>query len=152
MADTGSSVSGCRQANGLPPDRFERGQPDTAMMAVPNGPGPVVWRGDTINVATVTLLIRSTPRVPDSPATIARPSEFSRLLVRAAKALDHMGAQTPLAIRKAVASSLRADLGRFTPKVRRQLSKSIAAFAQGFDDALCATAAPCAPAHSASAP
>jgi hypothetical protein len=67
-------------------------------------------------------------------------SEFSRLLVRAAKLLDRTGAQTPQAIRKVVASSMQADIGQLPVKKQQVFAKSIALFAQGFDDALTAVA------------
>ncbi|MGF6980393.1 hypothetical protein QFZ94_008910 [Paraburkholderia sp. JPY465] len=53
-----------------------------------------------------------------STATI-QASEFSRLLVRAAKMLDRTGARTPEAIRKVVASSMQADIGQLPAKNRR---------------------------------
>ncbi|MEM5300182.1 hypothetical protein VSR82_39075 [Burkholderia sp. JPY481] len=70
-----------------------------------------------------------------STATI-QASEFSRLLVRAAKMLDRTGARTPEAIRKVVASSMQADIGQLPAKNQQRFAQSIALFAQGFDDAL----------------
>jgi len=67
-------------------------------------------------------------------------SEFSRLLVRAAKVLDRNGARTPQAIRKVVASSMQADIGQLPAKQQQRFAQSIALFAQGFDDALTALA------------
>jgi hypothetical protein len=74
-----------------------------------------------------------------STATI-QASEFSRLLVRAAKMLDRTGARTPEAIRKVVASSMQADIGQLPAKKQQRFAQSIALFAQGFDDALTAVA------------
>ncbi|MEX3640008.1 hypothetical protein [Paraburkholderia sp. BR14320] len=74
-----------------------------------------------------------------STATI-QASEFSRLLVRAAKMLDRTGARTPEAIRKVVASSMQADIGQLPAKNQQRFAQSIALFAQGFDDALTAVA------------
>ncbi|MGF6408929.1 hypothetical protein [Paraburkholderia sp. MM5482-R1] len=72
-----------------------------------------------------------------STATI-HASEFSRLLVRAAKVLDRTGARTPEAIRKVVARSMQADIGQLPAKKQQKFAQSIALFAQGFDDALAA--------------
>ncbi|MBB5405063.1 hypothetical protein [Paraburkholderia youngii] len=74
-----------------------------------------------------------------STATV-QASEFSRLLVRAAKMLDRTGARTPEAIRKVVASSMQADIGQLPAKNQQRFAQSIALFAQGFDDALTAVA------------
>lgn len=74
-----------------------------------------------------------------STATI-QASEFSRLLVRAAKVLDRTGARTPEAIRKVVASSMQAEIGQLPAKKQQRFAQSIALFAQGFDDALTAVA------------
>lgn len=74
-----------------------------------------------------------------STATI-QASEFSRLLVRAAKVLDRTGARTPEAIRKVVAASMQADIGQLPAKKQQRFAQSIALFAQGFDDALTAVA------------
>ncbi|WP_321949342.1 hypothetical protein [Paraburkholderia sp. J10-1] len=74
-----------------------------------------------------------------SKATI-QASEFSRLLVRAAKVLDRTGARTPEAIRKVVASSMQADIGQLPAKKQQRFAQSIALFAQGFDDAFTAVA------------
>jgi hypothetical protein len=67
------------------------------------------------------------------PASAKPKSETARLLMRAAKELERTGARTPGAIRKTVASVVRADIGHLTGRQQKAYVHSVA---MGFDDAL----------------